>query len=205
MEQNKITIYTIVYNDYGKYLPQWLENVKKTKANILVMLGTNHNANLDVLDVPFIIADKGLHNIALDNITTEYAMFFDVDDVLMENAVNEILEKNTDVVALKYLERYKGNETIKNSAIMTKGNFESWKTISTPGYYAFRRILNGDIMYFDNVSVPKFPHLFKLANRGATMTHTDNVCAIYNREKEHRLEDIQSRTKMIEERLKYYE
>lgn len=201
-----------MYNGYGHYLPEWVKSIKKAQpTDILVVLGENHGADLEHLDregVKYIETDstKGIrHNIALNNIKTEYVMMFDVDDTLLPNAVDEIMNKETDVVALKYLEKYKGSETIKQSATMTKGNFDSWKQISTPGYYAFRKYLNGDIMYFDNVGVPKFPHLFKLASRGATMTHTDEVCAVYNRVREHSQKTIQSRTKAIEERLKHYE
>ena len=47
----KITVYTIVYNEYGRFIPQWVEWLKLQTftPEIMIILGKNHGADIQYL------------------------------------------------------------------------------------------------------------------------------------------------------------
>jgi len=196
-----ITTFTIAYNDYGKFLPQWIDNIKKqdTKVEkIIIVLGKKHGANIKKLeeqlkDIDYeIIKSKSsrmgtLRNEAIRKIKTEWMLYFSADDELMPNAITEIEQKSkdNDVIALRYIDvDVNGGETPRESAIIPLECVLDWKKeYMVPGYIAVKRKHNNRILYYENIEIPNYPYLFLLASKGLKMANTDQVCAMYRRRK----------------------
>ena len=57
-----ITVFTIIYNNYGKFLDKWLKNLYKQTvrpSKIIVVLGKNHDVDrFKYKDITFILKDS---------------------------------------------------------------------------------------------------------------------------------------------------
>jgi len=181
---NNITIYTIIYNNYGMFLKEWLKNVKLNKPKkIIVVLGKNHGVEnkKQYIGVKFIEIDSDimgtLRNAAIEHIETEWSLYFSVDDILLPNAVEDIISHNSDAVTLRYInEDTLGNKTDRISAYYNIKDIPKWKQIDIPGYIAIK----GKYLYED-IEIPNYPYLFKLALLGLKIEHSKDICAIYKR------------------------
>lgn len=189
-----ITIFTIAFNGYGKFLPKWIQYIKKQTLpprEIIVVLGKNHNAPIDKLsDVTIIYSDSDnmgmLRNLAVEKIKTKWMFYFSADDELLLNAVKDIMyySKICDVIALKYKDDKYGEITVKDSAIMDNNSIKYWSRTKVPGYIAVKRIINNEVMYYEPIEIPNYPYLFKLASKNAKFKITDSPCAVYKRRKD---------------------
>lgn len=106
---SKITVFTVVYNDYGRFIKQWNEWLNKQTIEIdkLVVLGINHNADLDYLkenNIQYVICDSDnmgkLRNAGVEQVKTEWWLYFSVDDELLPNACEEIVNTDADAVSI---------------------------------------------------------------------------------------------------------
>lgn len=121
-----------------------------------------------------------LRNLAIKEIKTEWLLYFSVDDELLPNAVEEILKyKEYDTVTLKYEEhKLDGTKKVNSSAYFTPFEIKNWNKCRIPGYIAVK---NKDDILYEEIEIPNYPYLFKLAVNMKTNIETDNVCAVYKR------------------------
>lgn len=107
---NSITVYSIVYNNYGHFIPQWIEWIKKQTVipNILIVLGEKHGADLKWLrknNIKYIIkrtSNMGkLRNAGKAEIETDWALYFSIDDELLPHACEEIINTNAEIGKFK--------------------------------------------------------------------------------------------------------
>lgn len=106
-----ITVFTTVHNNYGHFIPQWIEwiNRQTLKPEIMVVLGKDHGADIDWLkqnNIKYIEYDSDimgvLRNKALEEITTKWWLYFSVDDELLPHACEEIVNTDADAVSLLF-------------------------------------------------------------------------------------------------------
>lgn len=197
-----MTVFTIIYGNYGEFLDNWIKNIKKQTIQpkeIIVILGKNHNVDKSKYSkfIKFIEYNSDvmgeLRNQAIKNKKYKKCLYFSVDDELLPTAINEIEKKFNQgykVVGLKFIDRMivgsrldvMGNlsfdyvESIKDSYIPNKKEISNWRSSNVPGYIA----INGDWEY-EPIEVPNYPYLFKLAKLELPMAQTDEVVAIYKR------------------------
>lgn len=99
-----IGLITAVWGGYGRFLPEWLEYVNKSTikpTEVTIALGENHGADVEQLKQIYpdikIVYDNDpnpnygrLANLAIENTDTEWIMPFDVDDLLIPQALEAI-------------------------------------------------------------------------------------------------------------------
>lgn len=178
-----ITIYTIIYNKYGKFLKEWVKNAKKNKPKeIIVVLGKNHEAPEDIKGVKYIKCNSDvmgtLRNAAIKEIKTEYMLYFSVDDELYENATEQIDYKK-DVTRLRYIDTE--NNVERTSAYYNILDVDKWNETTVPGYIAVKRVIKDKIMYYEDIEIPNYPYLFMLASNSCTNAITKDIVAKYRR------------------------
>lgn len=194
----ELTIYTIIYNNYGHFLNEWVLSIARQRINIgmVVVLGKNHGLEIDnvkyfeELGVKFlynedeIIMGK-LYNQALKYIKTEWVFKLDVDDTLHENFSDEFLDKKSDYdsIILKYFEYYNNNVVSKKSAKITVENMLHWRQNPVPGYIVCKRKYDNKVLLYEEVEVPNYPYLFQIATLNFNATHSDKECVNYRRRK----------------------
>jgi len=186
-----ITVFTIMYNGYGRFLDNWVENVRKQTikpAKKIVVLGKEHGVDKSKYrDILFIECDSDvmgvLRNKALEAIKTEWLLYFSADDELLPTAIEQIKNKQEyDIITLKYIDRNtKGHDTIRESAFFELENIKNWRKTTVPGYIAVRRMINNVFTKYEDIEIPNYPYLFKLATLNPKVTSTDDVVAIYHR------------------------
>lgn len=220
--KSDITIYTIAFNGYGRFVKKWLEpatNQTIKPKEVIVVLSDNHGLqefldNVNDVPVKYIetpIKSMGeLQNEAIKRVKTEWMIFCDVDDYFYTNAVEEIQkkQKEADCIMLKSKSRNGEYKFPK----FTKDNLMDWSfsgACGKHGYTAYRKTFKGETMYFIDSNFPNIPLMQKACAMGMRMTYTDNVCVYYDvREGSHtkkvdkkkRLEVI----KMIRSKAKEY-
>lgn len=178
-----MTIYTIIYNGYGVFLEEWVKHVKKTKPKeIIVVLGKNHGVKTRPTGVTYVNCNSDimgtLRNAAVKEITTEWMLYFSVDDELYANVLEQI-DYAKDACVLKFIDTptdvTRGCETLNTTNIL------NWRTTTVPGYIALKRVFKGSVMYYDDIEIPNYPYLFKMVYMGYKITNTKDVCAKYIR------------------------
>lgn len=189
-----ITVYTIVYNQYGKFLKQWITSIEEQVVQpkeIIVVLGENSGVDKkEFKNIKFIDYNSSvmgtLRNVAIKEIKTEWMLYFSVDDVLLPNAISEIATKSidNDAVALKFIE--KGEFDFEKESAFFKNIREvlSWKKTNIPGYVAVKRKINNKINYYIEDEIPNYPYLFQLYLKKAKGSSTNNACAHYLKRKD---------------------
>lgn len=196
-----ITIFTIAYNGYAKFLEQWINNLKDNTTKpkkVVIVLGKNHGGNLKEIKkmlnwtkYDIIESDSDnmgyLRNQAIKVIDTSWMLYFSADDKLLPNAIEEIknTSKNCSAVCLNYIDKDElGVETPRYSASFTKEDMMHWnKKFPIPGYIAVKRKYKNKILYYSEIEIPNFPYLFMLADKGVKVKNTSELCAIYLRRK----------------------
>lgn len=182
-----MTIYTIAYNNYGVFIDKWLEGVKTNNpSEIIVVLGKEHNILTRRDGVKYIESDSDcmgtLRNLALKEATSDWVLYFSVDDVLLPNAIEEISKhKDHDAVALRFFNKTINRETPMQSAIITDPL--NWRKSSVPGYIAHKRLFKGELTTYEDIEIPNYPFLFKLFKKGFKICLTDTEVALYVRRK----------------------
>jgi len=98
---SNITVFTIIYNNYGQFLDKWLSCIKQQTIQpkeIIVVLGKNHGVDIGKYEgVKFLLFDSDvmgtLRNIAITNKRFKKCLYFSVDDELLPNAIQQIEKK----------------------------------------------------------------------------------------------------------------
>jgi hypothetical protein len=193
---HNITIFTIVYNNYGVFLDRWVKFVKRTHPKeIIVVLGKNHGVDTSLFEgVKFIECDSDvmgtLRNEAIKAKRFKRCLYFSVDDELLPNATQQIMKKMDQgfkVVGLKYNDiiiignktTAKGEKsdicagTVRDSFI---GEPKNWRKSNVPGWVA----VEGKYLY-EEIEVPNYPYLFQL--KDLPKANTEEVVANYKRRK----------------------
>ena len=186
-----ITVFTVVFNNYGMFVRQWLENLKKQviQPKAIIVLGKEPGITAEeVLKLADGLETKVVHsesdvmgtlrNCAVEQVDTNYRLYFSVDDILLPEATKEILDTGADVVALKYKDiATNGKETLKTSWTFIPDEILHWrKKGDAPGYVA----VNGEY-YYEDTEMPNLPFLFQLATKKLNQVTTENVVALYKR------------------------
>ncbi len=194
-----ITVFTIAYNGYGKFIDDWYKMLRKQTnppKEIIVVLGKNHGYTVRQPGIKYIECDSDvmgtLRNEAIKAKRFKKCLYFSVDDYLYPTAIMEIEKKfnqGYQVVGLRYFdsqvighkENFNGTEedirifTPRNSFIGEPGE---WRKSGVPGWVA----VNGTYKYED-IEVPNYPYIFKLKQYELPMAITDEVIATYTRRK----------------------
>ena len=198
-----LTVFTIIYNDYGKFLDDWLKNLRKQTLKpkeIIVVLGKGHNVDITTYKgVKFIECDSDvmgvLRNEAIKAKRFKKVLYFSVDDELLPNAIQQIdlkFNQGFNLIGLRYLDRsiiatkedingnisYLHKDIKRESYIPTAKAIKNWRKSGVPGYIA----VNGKYEY-EPIEIPNYPYIFKLVREGLAVAHTDEVVAIYHRRK----------------------
>lgn len=219
IDKTDITVYTIAYNGYGRFLKEWISHVKdqQTPADkIVIVLGKKHGAKITQLKEQLkgtqhmIIKSESdtmgtLRNEAIDQIDTNWMLYFSADDILLPNAVAQIKRKalSSDAVVLKYIEqKQSGIMKTKYSALITMDTILQWKQTVIPGYIALKRSYKGKVMYYEDIEIPNYPYLFLIAYLDLKQTVTDEECAIYLHRKDSH-GDRAKKSKKVNEFFKY--
>lgn len=172
-----MTIYTIVFNGYGVFLPEWIKSARQFDE-IIVVLGKNHGVKEREDGVTYIESKSDtmgtLRNLAIDKVKTEWMLYFSVDDYLYPNAYEELKKYMNDyeVIGLTFMD---GKEE-KRSALFTANSVKLWRSTVIPGYIAIK----GRYKYKD-IEIPNYPYLFKIAGKRLKKCHTERVIAEYKR------------------------
>lgn len=177
----KITVFTIAYNDYGVFIPRWLKCVQAQTHKpheIIVVLGHEHGLINYISDTVKVIhheqpATMGyLRNLAVDAATGDYLLYFSADDVLLENALQEISEVDADIIALRYYLR----DDVHVTPEIVADKLDGWMThyIGACGYVAFRSGLR-----YEDTDWPNYPLLFQAYTKGYRFKETDKPGAVY--------------------------
>ncbi len=132
-----------------------------------------------------------LRNKGIEKLDTEWVLYFSADDILLPNAVEEIdaaraaiknrdiIIKEVDVIALKYLQEVYGERMERETPIPEKSKMRDWtKNYRNSGYIAFKKSVWEENKY-DNNDYPNFPFLFSLVSKDKSFNKTKNPCAVY--------------------------
>ncbi len=174
---SKMKIITTAFNGYGKYIPQFMRCVKN--AEVIIVLGKDHGmkckpkativeTNLTCLGE---LINEGMKHVK----DGERVLCFNVDDILLPNAIEEIEKVDADIVTLKYLcngSQYypKG---VYGTPEITLDKLKDWQKhyMGPSGYLAFKKrsVLNNDFW--------QWPLLWSSCSAGKTIKETQNPCA----------------------------
>lgn len=187
---NKITVFTIVYNNYGHFIPQWLNfiNNQTIPVDKFVVLGENHGADLEYLDknnIKYILCDSKnmgkLRNAGLEEIKTEWWQYFAVDDELLPHACEEIVNTDADAVSLRFNAIHIDNKVLKNCyspKITSIKELNEWKK-NWGGYLAVKG--NTDLRFREDIEVPNLSFHMEMFRRGLKVVHSDTICVVHHR------------------------
>ena len=205
----KITVFTVVYNNYGHFIPQWVEWMSKQteKPKLLVVLGKDHGANIEWLNennIDYVLCDSNsmgaLRNEGLKKVKTEWWLYFSVDDELLPHACEEIVNTNADAVSLTF-DVVEPDGTIKKDChspcINTIEELNNWQRC-WGGYVAIKG--NTDIRFNEHIEVPNLTLHFELFKRGLKTVRSNGVNAIHHRWSEsHHFRSKNIRKKFVDE------
>ncbi len=206
-----IGIITIAYDGYGRFLMDWFGSIyRQTKRpkEVVVVLSNRHNFSKKDRDVIVkmgemlkievkIIEEKErksigeLRNIGIKEMKTDWILYFSADDVLMENAIEEIdraraairsgsvIKEEVDVVALRYYQECYYERVKKETPLPERRKMKDWrKYYYNSGYIAFKRNAWEESKYEKN-DYPNFPFIFQLVYLGKRFSRTEKECAVY--------------------------
>lgn len=180
----KIALIAIAYNGYDEFIPRFINAINNQVVKpdeVVIVLGDNcRDYGWNAEGVKFIRSDKKtmgeLRNVAIDNSTSDYILYFSIDDILMPNAIKDIKETTGDIIALKYMDT--ASAFVKVTPEIKQNLIRKWveNYTDSAGYIAFKRGIR-----YDDTEFPNYPLLFKAFKEGYNFNITNNICAIYVR------------------------
>ena len=187
---SKITVFTVVYNDYGRFIKQWNEWLNKQTIEIdkLVVLGIDHNADIDYLKenkIDYVLCDSNnmgkLRNAGLEQVKTKWWLYFSVDDELLPHTCEEIVNADADAVSLTFDVIEPDGRLLKechSPCINTIEELNNWSRC-WGGYVAVKG--NTDLRFNEHIEVPNLTLHFELFKRGLKTVRSNGVSAIHHR------------------------
>ena len=92
-----VTIVIPVWDDYVEFLPEAVESVRQTAGETPIVVVDNASsvpipelAGCDLVRSPRRLTLGAARNLGLDRVTTEFVLFLDADDMLLEDAVESM-------------------------------------------------------------------------------------------------------------------
>ncbi len=199
-----ISIISIAYNGYGKFIDKFLEKIKEQtiKPNeVILVLGKDHNYNKELRDVKVVYhneeASKGyLLNLGLKYSTSDYNLCFDIDDELLPNAIEEINKVDADIISLTYTL----NGNIQQTPIIEKDKINEWRQYYSiaSGYLAIKKGL-----FYEDTLCCEWALLYKSFKDNLVHKNTTNVCAVYRKRNDGYGSNINNINKGFNELQKY--
>jgi len=203
-----IGIFTICYNGYGRFAPQWCRSIarltRKPKMAVIAIFGDSHGLTdkiqtecREILhDIQFKIVHKGEHttlgmdrNKAVEETTTEWIMLLSIDDIVLPIAIEEY-EKydrhDIDVIACPHFTiDLAGGEPILHKAPkdFSMNAMLDWRHYWLSPYSPFRRSFWEKHPYFDG-ELPNAQQTNSFAVHGARFARTDIPCVNWIKRKE---------------------
>lgn len=186
----KITVFTIVYNNYGRFIPRWNDflNNQTIKVKKMVVLGKNHGADLKFLEennIKAVFCDSDnmgtLRNAGVRETDTEWWQYFAVDDELLPHACEEIVNTDADAVSLRFNVIETDGRILLNQhspKITTVEELLNWKS-SWGGYVAVRG--HKDIKFREDIEVPNLTFHMDMFKRGLNVVESKTICVIHHR------------------------
>lgn len=163
LSTNTVGIVVIHYNEYDRFLPQFIESVLEQTVQP---------------DEIVIINAEGMsmgeaRNKGVNDLSTDIVLYFSIDDRLLRTAIEDIKKSKTDVTFL----RISNNS---NPGVMpTKENIKDWeKHLFVPSYIAFKKAVWEKSSYPDS-EFPNLPFLFDATKNGYTFSITNKPTAEY--------------------------
>jgi len=195
-----ISVITIAYEGYGKYLSNLVGSILKQKEKpkeIIIVLSKNHRMlrllpdeiegiKIKVIYKPERVSMGELWNIAIREASSKWILKIDADDVLLKNTIKDIkkLSRTSDAILLTYLKKEEGLplETRRTPRPDIK-DFENWREIysGASGYVAFKKRFNKELILCEENDFPNFPLLMKIEFLGMRISETKNPCAVYKK------------------------
>lgn len=185
-----ITVFTIVYNNYGHFIPQWLDYINRQTISLkkMVVLGKEHGADIDYLNknnIKYIFCDSDnmgkLRNAGVKEIDTEWWQYFAVDDELLPHACEEIVNTEADAVSLRFNAIEPNGDILKDQHSPKITNLDellNWKTC-WGGYVAVRK--NTDLRFREDIEVPNLSFHMEMFRRGLKVVESKSICVIHHR------------------------
>lgn len=210
--KEQITVFSVVYNGYGRFIPQWNEYLNKQTIPVkkFIVLGHNHGADRQYLkdnNIDYIYYDSTvmgvLRNRGVERITTEWWFYFAIDDELLPHACEEIVNTDADAVSIRFDVIDIDGRLLKNQNsphLQTIDDVKNWKNTKWGGYTAIKG--NHDLRYNEDVEVPNLTLHFELFRRNLKVVKSNSVLVVHHRwaDSHHfRSEKDGSRRKSIEE------
>ena len=200
----KISVCTTAYNGYGRFLQRFIENAQAQTYpahEIIIVLGHDHGLKEIPDGVKFIYHDEPatmgfLKNLALDVATGDYIFFFAADDILLENALQDISEIDADIIAL----RYNLGNRLEGAPEIVAEKLPNWRSHYTgaSGYMAFKKGIRHDDTDYANYAL-----LFQAYAKGWTFKRTKESGAIYLQRPDGRGQQPENHIKGFKEIEKY--
>lgn len=187
----KITVFSIVYNGYGRFIPQWNEYINKQTipVNKFVVLGHEHGADMQYLkdnDIDFIYYDSTvmgvLRNRGVERIATEWWFYFAIDDELLPHACEEIVNTDADAISIRFDCIDVNKELLKDQQsphLTTLEDIKNWRNTKWGGYTAVRG--NTDLRYNEDIEVPNLTLHFDLFKRNLKVVKSKSILVVHHR------------------------
>ena len=174
-----LSIITVAYDGYSRFIPRFIESVEKQTIQpeeVIIVLSDDYTLKEIPENVKIIKSEVlswgSLLNKGIEKAKGDWVLCFDIDDILLENAVKEIKESSeeVDIVTLKYYE-----DTIRNTPEIIRKRLKEWRKYYTKksGYVAFKKEL------IENTDFWQYPFLFKAVANDKIIKSTKNPCARY--------------------------
>lgn len=189
MEQ--ITVFSIVYNNYGKFIPQWNEYMNNQTISVkkFIVLGHNHGADMQYLkenNIDYIYYDSDvmgvLRNKGLERVKTNWWFYFAIDDELLPHACEEIVNTDADAISIRFNAIDVDGRLLKDQNsphLKTISDVKNWKNTKWGGYTAIRG--NTDLRYNEDVEVPNLTLHFELFKRNLKVVKSNSILVVHHR------------------------
>ncbi len=194
-----ISIITIAYDGYGQYFSDWFGSILKQKTKpkgVVVVLSKKHEMvrvmpevvegiKVNIIYEPERKSMGELRNIAIRNTTTKWILSVDIDDVLLDNAIQDIkkLSKEADAIALRYYKKFNNKIEVQRTPIPSKETYLKWKEsyCGASGYLAVKKKFKRELLLCEDTDFPNFPFMFKAGALGMRFAETVRPCAVYKK------------------------
>ncbi len=199
-----IEIICTAYDGYARFIPQLMlsvENQTVKPDKVTIVLGRDHGLK-DEKGLNLIYTEEHnigrLLNIGLRQSKADYVLAPDIDDLMLPNAIEDILQVKKDVVLCDYYVKKKGVVEKQESYNPENSGFFGGK----PGYYAFKR----GIAEYEDHDYRDIPMLLNLKSKGATFGKAERPAFFYlQRTDGHAVKYINKRDVVVKHLKEAYE